>query len=140
MNAGFGDSGGVYHSIYDSFDWYTRFSDKDFSQGKALDPNHDAPRLCAWRMRRFFRSSSEQSSRPFEGYLADLSKQKELQLSDLHAEVGKLQTAAEAYEKTYQKGAGASGCPAKAEPLLSRPSERFCADAGFQGGPSISTS
>ena len=40
MNAGFGDSGGVYHSIYDSFDWYTRFSDKDFSNGKNLDPSH----------------------------------------------------------------------------------------------------
>ena len=36
VNAGFGDSGGVYHSIYDSFDWYTHFSDKDFSRGRSL--------------------------------------------------------------------------------------------------------
>ena len=41
VNAGFGDSGGVYHSIYDSFDWYTKFSDKDFSHGKASDTGDD---------------------------------------------------------------------------------------------------
>ena len=40
VNAGFGDSGGVYHSIYDSFDWYTHFSDKDFSRGRLFDTNH----------------------------------------------------------------------------------------------------
>ncbi|MFN0119191.1 MAG: transferrin receptor-like dimerization domain-containing protein [Blastocatellia bacterium] len=28
--------GGVYHSIYDSFAWYTRFSDGDFTYGRAL--------------------------------------------------------------------------------------------------------
>lgn len=39
LNIGFGgesDSGGVYHSIYDSYTWYTRFSDSDFVYGKAL--------------------------------------------------------------------------------------------------------
>jgi len=38
LNLGFGgDSpGGVYHSNYDSFDWYTRFSDGDFVFGRAL--------------------------------------------------------------------------------------------------------
>ncbi|HYO81965.1 MAG TPA: M28 family peptidase [Bryobacteraceae bacterium] len=39
INAGFSGgngSGGIYHSVYDSFDWYTRFSDKDFVHGRAL--------------------------------------------------------------------------------------------------------
>jgi N-acetylated-alpha-linked acidic dipeptidase len=38
MNLGYGgeDSGGEYHSIYDSFDHYTRFKDTDFSYGVAL--------------------------------------------------------------------------------------------------------
>lgn len=39
VNAGFSGgagSSGIYHSIYDSFDWYTRFSDKDFTHGRAL--------------------------------------------------------------------------------------------------------
>lgn len=38
MNIGFGgeDGGGEYHSIYDSYDHYTRFKDTDFSYGIAL--------------------------------------------------------------------------------------------------------
>lgn len=38
MNIGFGgeDGGGSYHSIYDSFDHYTKFSDPGFSYGIAL--------------------------------------------------------------------------------------------------------
>jgi N-acetylated-alpha-linked acidic dipeptidase len=38
LNLGFGgdDAGGVYHSIYDSFAWYTQFSDGSFSHGVAL--------------------------------------------------------------------------------------------------------
>ena len=38
LNLGFGgeDDGGIYHSIYDDFDWYTRFSDTDFVYGRAL--------------------------------------------------------------------------------------------------------
>ena len=38
LNIGFGgeDGGGVYHSIYDSFYWYTHFSDTSFVYGRAL--------------------------------------------------------------------------------------------------------
>ncbi len=38
LGIGFGgeDGGGIYHSIYDDFYWYTHFSDTDFSYGKAL--------------------------------------------------------------------------------------------------------
>ncbi len=38
LNLGFSgvDSGGVYHSIYDSFHWFTKFSDSDFVYGKSL--------------------------------------------------------------------------------------------------------
>src|SRR5262249_42200392 len=30
------DEGGIYHSIYDDFYWYTHFSDTDFVYGRAL--------------------------------------------------------------------------------------------------------
>jgi N-acetylated-alpha-linked acidic dipeptidase len=33
---GEGGSGGVYHSIYDDFYWYTHFADTDFTYGRAL--------------------------------------------------------------------------------------------------------
>jgi len=38
MNIGFGgeDGGGIYHSIYDDFYWYTHFSDTNFQYGRAL--------------------------------------------------------------------------------------------------------
>jgi N-acetylated-alpha-linked acidic dipeptidase len=38
LSIGFGgeDGGGIYHSIYDDFYWYTHFSDTDFSYGRAL--------------------------------------------------------------------------------------------------------
>src|SRR5712691_7928932 len=38
LNIGFGgeDGGGIYHSIYDDFYWFTHFSDSDFVYGRAL--------------------------------------------------------------------------------------------------------
>ena len=38
LNIGFSgeDGGGIYHSIYDDFYWYTHFSDTDFTYGRAL--------------------------------------------------------------------------------------------------------
>ena len=38
LNLGFGgeDDGGIYHSIYDDFYWYTHFSDTNFVYGRAL--------------------------------------------------------------------------------------------------------
>jgi N-acetylated-alpha-linked acidic dipeptidase len=38
LNLGYGgeDGGGIYHSIYDDFYWYTHFSDADFVYGRAL--------------------------------------------------------------------------------------------------------
>jgi N-acetylated-alpha-linked acidic dipeptidase len=38
LNIGFGgeDGGGIYHSIYDDFYWYTHFSDSEFVYGRAL--------------------------------------------------------------------------------------------------------
>jgi N-acetylated-alpha-linked acidic dipeptidase len=38
LNIGFGgeDGGGIYHSVYDDFFWYTHFSDIDFVYGRAL--------------------------------------------------------------------------------------------------------
>ncbi len=38
LNIGFGgeDGGGIYHSIYDDFYWYTHFSDTDFVYARAL--------------------------------------------------------------------------------------------------------
>jgi len=38
IDLGFGgeDEGGIYHSVYDDFNWYTHFADTDFRYGRAL--------------------------------------------------------------------------------------------------------
>ncbi len=38
LNVGFGgeSEGGIYHSIYDDFAWYSRFGDPDFTYSRAL--------------------------------------------------------------------------------------------------------
>jgi N-acetylated-alpha-linked acidic dipeptidase len=38
LDIGYGgeDGGGIYHSVYDDFYWYTHFSDKDFAYGRVL--------------------------------------------------------------------------------------------------------
>lgn len=38
LNVGYGgsDGGGIYHSVYDDFSWFTRFSDTSFVYGRAL--------------------------------------------------------------------------------------------------------
>ncbi len=41
--------GGVYHSIYDDFYWYTHFGDPTSSMGRRK-PRRWAPPSCGWRM------------------------------------------------------------------------------------------
>jgi N-acetylated-alpha-linked acidic dipeptidase len=124
----------VYHSIYDSFDWYTRFSDKDFSKGKAL------AQVMTTALLRMADSSVlpfefTQVAKAVQGYLADLSKRKELKLSDLHAELGKLQSAAETYERTYRKAIGHSSAQPKLNRLLIASEQALLNETGLPKRP-----
>ena len=53
MNLGFSENerAGIYHSIYDSFYWYSHFDDTDYTHGRALEPGDGdvaaAPGRCA---------------------------------------------------------------------------------------------
>jgi N-acetylated-alpha-linked acidic dipeptidase len=108
INAGFsgGDSGGVYHSIYDSFYWYTKFSDKDFAYGAAL------ARVMTTTLMRM----SDAPLLPFEflslasaieSYTGDLIKNKEtaarVSLGRLNESVQQLRAAAASFEKASAK-------------------------------------
>jgi N-acetylated-alpha-linked acidic dipeptidase len=55
LDLGYGgeDGGGIYHSIYDDFYWYTHFADTDFRYGRALC------RLAALRLHQFHRHHPE---------------------------------------------------------------------------------
>ena len=53
LDLGYGDEdgGGIYHSIYDDFYWYTHFSDTDFSYGRALSQTAGTAVMQAGRRR-----------------------------------------------------------------------------------------
>jgi N-acetylated-alpha-linked acidic dipeptidase len=60
LNIGFGgeDEGGIYHSVYDDFYWYTHFSDTDFVYGRPSRRPAALP-SCVWLTRNCFLSSLE---------------------------------------------------------------------------------
>ena len=88
-------SAGIYHSVFDSFDWYTRFSDKDFSHGRALTQIYTTAILRL----------SETSVLPFEfrgvvraveDWMKDLPK---VDTAELASALSEVRSAAEEYEK-----------------------------------------
>jgi N-acetylated-alpha-linked acidic dipeptidase len=109
LNLGFsgGDQGGIYHSIYDSYAWFTKFSDGDFVYGKAL----------ANVMSSLILRLSEASILPLEfkavsktvaGYLEEIRKlagenSKKLQLGAIEKEVAAIEQSATAYEAELQR-------------------------------------
>lgn len=105
LNLGFGgaDSGGVYHSIYDSPTWYNKFSDSDRIYGRALSQVFgtsmlrlaDAPVLPVQFVA---------LGRTVRSYVDEIEKEAErsghhLVLAPLQSELEKLDRAAQAYEQ-----------------------------------------
>lgn len=106
LNFGFGGEGGggVYHSIYDSFYWYSHFSDTDFAYCRTLAQVMavtlmrlaDAPILP-------YEFSS--LARTVRGYADEITKQasnapKPLDLRPIYSQLGRLEANAKAYEET----------------------------------------
>lgn len=105
LNLGFsgGGGGGVYHSIYDSFYWYTKFSDGDFVYGRTL------AQVMALMLMRL----ADASVLPYEfaglertvrGYAEELKKMADaasqpVEMSDLFGELGRLEANARNYEE-----------------------------------------
>jgi N-acetylated-alpha-linked acidic dipeptidase len=145
LNIGYGgeDNGGVYHSIYDSFVWYTRFSDGDFTYGRALAQTAgtllmrlaDAPVLP-------FQFTDYAST--LDRYVAEIQKLQagkadRADLAPLQSAVGRLKTSAAAYESALARlsSANASALTARAEELravnklLFTSERRFALEAGL---------
>ena len=108
LNIGYGgeDNGGIYHSIYDSFAWYTKFSDGDFTYGRALAQTVGTllMRLAAAPVLPF--QFTDYAS-TIERYVADVDRLQAsragadaaIDLSPLRAAVARLKTAAAAWER-----------------------------------------
>jgi N-acetylated-alpha-linked acidic dipeptidase len=112
LDAGFGGEGGggVYHSKYDSFYWYTHFSDKDFVYNAALSRAMGTMilRLADADVLPFEFTST---ARTLSGYVDEIEKlakdtkdTKELDVRPLRAAIAKLQKSADAYGAAFAKG------------------------------------
>jgi N-acetylated-alpha-linked acidic dipeptidase len=108
LNVGFGgeSQGGIYHSIYDSVNWYTKYSDGDFAYGRTLSQLTgtlllrlgDAPVLPFQ-----FSDTADTLMRyvvELEKLAAD-KKDAKVDMAPVRASVEALRHAGQAYEKAY---------------------------------------
>jgi N-acetylated-alpha-linked acidic dipeptidase len=142
LNMGFSDNEarGIYHSIYDTFYWYSHFSDTKYTHGVALSQVMltsllrlaDAP-LLPFEFGNF--------TRTVEGYLNDLSKLKgagSLHLEGVRKELAATGKTAEAYEARYKRSLDKASLasPARLEEaneLLYRTERSMLLPAGLPG-------
>lgn len=104
LNLGFGgaDAGGVYHSVYDTLDWFRRFSDGELNYGRALAQVMvttlvrlaDAPVLPF---------EFHTLSRTVHGYLEEIQKEAQqsggaIDVHDALAQLARLHVSSQAYD------------------------------------------
>jgi len=115
LNLGFGDedgSGGIYHSAYDSYYWFSHFGDPNFVYEKAFSQVTelallrfgDAP-LLPFQFKHFAQSVSQ--------YVSEIQKlekyDKRLDLASLQGEVKELDKASTSFETAYAGALGKVG-------------------------------
>jgi N-acetylated-alpha-linked acidic dipeptidase len=113
MNSGFGGDGGggVYHSIYDSFNWYSKFGDPTFEYGQALSQVNGTilMRLASSDVLPFeFTDLAETIGRyldEIEKLAARSKSQKAVDFESLKSELKSLNQAAQRYETAFNKSA-----------------------------------
>jgi N-acetylated-alpha-linked acidic dipeptidase len=144
LNLGFGGDGGggVYHSVYDSFTWYTKFSDTTFEYGRALA---QAAGTAVMRL-------ANASVLPFEftnfaetvgGYVEEIARlqgqsKEAIDLSALRRSVERLRRSADDYDRALRSLALAGNPFAEHLPelkslnaLLFQSERRLLSDAGL---------
>lgn len=120
LNVGFGGEGGggIYHSIYDSFAWYTRFSDSTFEYGRTLvqAAGTATMRLADAQVLPFeFTDFAE----TVEGYLDDIAKlpKQNVDLMPLRKSVEKLKQASDNYDRALNVIVRTGGFPLELKEL-----------------------
>jgi N-acetylated-alpha-linked acidic dipeptidase len=126
LNLGFGgeSKGGIYHSNYDSFDWYTRFSDGEFVYGRALSQviGTTMMRLANATILPFnFVDLADTMDR----YVVEIEKTREkakdapeIDLNPVKTAIGRLREAGEAYEAALGSLQNVSTQALEAQPEL----------------------
>lgn len=105
LNMGFGGEGvgGVYHSIYDSFAWYTRFSDGEFVYGRAFS-GWMATALMRLAGAALVPFEFTTLQRTIQRYVQEMVKDSsgKVEWKEFQMELGKLGMAAKNFEVEYQ--------------------------------------
>ena len=119
LNLGFGGDGGggVYHSVYDSFHWYTKFSDASFAYGRTL-AQVMAVSLMRMADAPVLPYQFGDLARTVRGYADEIQKEaskesKTVDLRDVYAQLSKLEENSRSYEQSLSAGEGRLG---KAQP------------------------
>jgi N-acetylated-alpha-linked acidic dipeptidase len=120
LNIGFGGDGGggIYHSIYDSFAWYTRFSDTTFEYGQTLVKiaGTMTMRLADAQILPFEFTNFADTVETYVEEISKLPKQN-VDLSPLSVAVGKLKLAASDYDRALRAVARSGSVPADVKEL-----------------------
>lgn len=108
LDLGFGGDGGggIYHSIYDTFYWYTHFSDGDFTHSAALSKTVGTAlmRLADAEVLPFeFKGTATTLSQYVDEIEKMPSKGGKVDVAPLRAAIAKLSASADAYEKAIAK-------------------------------------
>ena len=114
-----GEGGGIYHSIYDSFDWYRRFGDPQFVYGRALAQVHATAmaRMADATVLPFEFTNLSDTLAKYLGELDELREKQQkdspeaafIDLSPLHPAMEELTKAAQAYEEAFQSAFSGPG-------------------------------
>lgn len=144
LNIGYGgeDEGGIYHSIYDSFNWYTKYSDGDFAYGRALAQTSgtlllrlaDAPVLPFQ-----FTDYAATIQRYVDDIERTLVAKHKVDVAPIKASIAKLRQAADRYERVSSRVASSSPASllerradlAALNKLLYTSERRLASDAGL---------
>lgn len=137
LNFGFGgeSGGGIYHSIYDSFAWYTRFSDTTFEYSRALAQMAGAAvmRLADARILPFEFTNFAETVGAYVDEIAKMPKQ-DVDVSPLRKSVARLKQVAEDYDRALRFVANTGAFPADAQALnalLYQSERKLLSEAGL---------
>jgi N-acetylated-alpha-linked acidic dipeptidase len=128
LNLGFGgdSNGGVYHSNYDSFDWYVRFSDSDFVFGRALSQTIGTTmmRLANATVLPFnFIDLADTMARyvdEIEEAHDEMEGAPDIDMEPVETSLSKLRAAGEAYEEALEALSALDARAVEAQPELQR--------------------
>lgn len=140
LNLGFGgeSGGGIYHSVYDSFAWYTRFSDTTFECSRTLAQAAGTAimRLADARILPFEFTNFAETVSGYVDEIAKMSTQsmKEADISPLRKSAARLRQAADDYDRALRSIANIGDLPADAKALntlLYQSERKLLSDAGL---------